>query len=69
MNKCPHIRTKLAGDESWDYCELTERPSGRIKGCLLTSSTDCRLNCETYKEILEEWEKDDIAIRYRNFLK
>ena len=52
--KCPHIRTKSAGDESWDFCDLTERPSGRIKPCLLMSGD----KCTEYNEILEEWAKE-----------
>ncbi|KKL94508.1 hypothetical protein LCGC14_1863950 [marine sediment metagenome] len=53
--KCPHIIRKSAGDESWDFCELTEKPSGRIKGCLLESGDVC----ETWEEIQGEWENDN----------
>ncbi len=55
MDKCPNIRTKSAGDESWDFCDLTERPSGRIKPCLLESSE----TCEEWEEIKKEWLKEE----------
>lgn len=54
MDRCPHIISKRAGDESRDFCELTERPSGRIKMCLLEEG----LECETWKEIQAEWEAE-----------
>ena len=53
--ECPHIIRKSAGDESWDYCELTERPSGRIQGCLLVGGD----TCETWEEIQKEWEAEN----------
>ena len=48
--KCPHLRTKSAGDEAWYFCDLTERPSGRIKPCLKEYGDEC----EIYNEILKE---------------
>jgi len=52
--KCPHIKSKrISEDEWWDYCELTERPSGRIKPCLLRSG-----ECEVWEEIKKEWEDE-----------
>lgn len=53
--RCPHIIRKFAGDESFDFCELTERPSGRIKPCLLGSGEEC----ETWNEIWREWEAEE----------
>ena len=50
VQECPHIKRKRAGDESWDFCELTERPSGRIKPCLLVSNG----KCETWEKEREE---------------
>ena len=52
--KCPHIITKGCGDESLDFCELTERPSGRIQVCLKVTG----LECEIYNEILKELEDE-----------
>jgi len=52
--ECPHIRRKSAGDESWDFCEITERPSGRIKPCLLMSGD----KCDEWEEIQREWENE-----------
>ena len=50
--QCPHIRSRRYGeDESIDYCELTERPSGRIQVCLLVGGNEC----ETWEEIKKEW--------------
>lgn len=50
--RCPYVRTKT-GKDSWgnvvyeeDFCELTEKPSGRIHHCILQSGDTC-----------EEWEK------------
>ncbi len=54
MGKCPYIITKYYGDESADFCEETERPSGRIKPCLLVSGEEC----ETWNEIKDEWEEE-----------
>lgn len=40
--KCPHIITKRADDEAQDFCELTEKPSGRMRLCVFeTGSTNC----------------------------
>lgn len=52
--RCPHIKRKSAGDEFYDLCEITERPSGRIKPCLLESGD----SCEVWNEIQEEWAKE-----------
>ena len=46
-DRCPHKIRKQAGDESLDFCELTERLSGRIQHCLLESGEEC----ETWNEI------------------
>lgn len=54
-SRCPHIIRKQAGDESYDLCELTERPSGRIKPCLLIEG----LECETWNEIQAEWKAEE----------
>ncbi len=54
---CPHIRRKAAGDESWDFCDLTERSSGRIKPCLLAGGE----KCSTWDEIQEEWRAEYYA--------
>lgn len=54
MDRCPHIIRKWAGDESYDFCELTERPSRRIKPCLLESGD----KCEIWDEIQEEWARE-----------
>ena len=43
--------TIRAGDESQDYCDLTARPSGRIKPCLLVSGE----KCEEFERIQEVW--------------
>jgi len=53
--ECPHIKRKCYGDESVDFCEITERPSGRIKPCLLRSNDEC----ETWQEIQKEWEAEE----------
>lgn len=40
--KCPHIRTVgRPGEESMDYCELMDKPSGRIGICTLISGKEC----------------------------
>ena len=55
--RCPHIRRKSVGDESWDFCDITERPSGRIKPCLLESGDICT----EWEEIKKEWEMEWLA--------
>ena len=55
MDRCPHIISKHAGDESLDYCELTERSSGRISVCLLVSQDEC----EIWNEIQREWNEEN----------
>jgi len=52
--RCPHIKRRHIGDESWDFCELTERPSGRIKPCLLESSDECEIYGEFLMEVSNE---------------
>ena len=47
---CPYIKRLKAKDETWSYCNLSERPSGRIKTCLLESGQEC----EEYKMFLKE---------------
>jgi len=54
LERCPNIRGKQLGGESFDYCELTERPSGRIKPCLLESGE----KCEEWEEIKREWNEE-----------
>ena len=39
--KCPYIRSIRAGDESMDYCELMDKPSGRIRICPLITGKEC----------------------------
>ena len=49
--RCPHVIRKRAGDETYDLCELTERPSGRIQPCLIEHGGEC--------EIYNEWREDE----------
>ena len=49
-DKCPHIRR--VGE--FDFCELTERPSGRIHPCVLMSGE----TCEIWEEIKREWAEE-----------
>ncbi len=49
-DRCPHIISKSAGDESLDFCEVTDRASG-MKPCLL----ECGYECEIWEEIKKEW--------------
>ncbi len=53
-DRCPHIISKSAGDESLDFCEVTDRASG-MKPCLL----ECGYECEIWEEIKKEWEAED----------
>ncbi len=53
--QCPHIRSKSGGDETYDFCDLTEKMSGRIHPCLLVSDD----TCDTWQEIQEEWLKEE----------
>lgn len=40
--KCPYIRTiGRPGEESMDYCELMDKPSGRKGICILISGKKC----------------------------
>ena len=50
MDRCPHIIRKRAGDESYDLCELSDRPSG-LKSCLIEHGL---YECETWEEIKKE---------------
>jgi len=52
MDRCPHIITKCEG---WDYCELSEKPSGRIHPCMLQSGEECRI----WEEIKREAENEN----------
>lgn len=55
LEECPHLRKKQAGDSDIFYfCDLTEKPSGRIKPCL----DQYGYGCEIYREILKEWENE-----------
>lgn len=45
--KCPNLK-----NDHW--CELTERPSGRIQMCALVSDAIC----EEWLEIQKEWEEE-----------
>ena len=42
MDRCPHIIRKLAGDETYDICEIN------TKFCLLESG-----ECDTWNEVKE----------------
>ena len=53
-NRCPYIRRVGVGEYSRDYCELTEKPSGRIHPCILVSSE----TCEIWEEIKREWAEE-----------
>ena len=50
--RCPEMKTMAAGDESMDFCELSDRPSG-MKICLLESGDEC----DIYNEYLEDLEQ------------
>ena len=54
MDRCPHIKTLRAGDESMDYCTEADRISGRMKVCHLVSGD----TCEEWEEIQKEWAKE-----------
>lgn len=49
--KCPHI---ISRGEGADFCELTEKVSGRIHPCELQSSGKCTV----WEEIKIEWAKE-----------
>ncbi len=51
---CPHTIVKQAGDETYTYCGLTQRPSGRIKPCLLESGDGCGIFNEYLQEVKDE---------------
>ncbi len=46
LSRCPHIIRKLAGDETYDMCELND------KICLIEHGI---YECETWDEIQKEW--------------
>jgi len=46
--KCPNLK-----NDHW--CELTEKPSGRIQRCVLVSDAIC----EEWLEIQKEWEEEN----------
>ncbi len=48
MDRCPYIISKGAGGV--DYCELTERPSGKIQMCILMTKD----TCDEWEEIKSE---------------
>ena len=48
--RCPHMRTK--GDV--DFCELTEKVSGRIHPCILMTYDTCL----EFEDIKKEWAND-----------
>ena len=54
MDRCPYI--KSVGDV--DFCKESERPSGRIKQCLLMSGATCK----EWEEIQREWDKAEQEI-------
>lgn len=54
--KCPYLKRKQAGDESYGWCELDEVLCSREYG----------YGCDTYKKILDE-DKDD-EDKYRRLL-
>ena len=53
--KCPHLVSKVTRySRDYDCCDLTERPSGRIKLCLLMSNK----TCDEWDKIQDEWEAE-----------
>ena len=54
IKKCPFVRSVGNSEESMDMCKLTERPSGRIKVCLLVSGDTCEEWTEIQGEIKKE---------------
>jgi len=50
--RCPLIISKCYSPV-W-YCGESERPSGRIKQCLLETGDEC----ETWNKIQEEWDAE-----------
>ncbi|KKN62172.1 hypothetical protein LCGC14_0514510 [marine sediment metagenome] len=51
-DRCPHIIRRGHLDDHSDFCELTQRISGRIQNCVLMSGEECK----TWDEIKKEWE-------------
>ncbi len=50
INRCPNIVSKGLEGESLDYCRESERPSGRIKTCLLVGGGECEVWNDIQKE-------------------
>ena len=64
MDRCPHIKGSGIISRKWeitDYCELSEKPSGRIHPCVLISGEVCE-EWELIKRE-EEWFKAGINIK------
>lgn len=53
VSRCPHVGTKVAGDEYLDFCDLTDGV------CLLESAGG---NCVVYEDHLEEGKMDKRGI-------
>ena len=51
LSRCPHIIRRLAGDETYDLCELNS------KSCLIEHG---QYDCEVWAEIQKEWVKEII---------
>ena len=49
--ECPYVITKGYDDEVIDLCSLSEKPSGRIRICELTSNNKCDILEEIIKEV------------------
>ena len=52
--KCPHAETITVGDESEDRCEIDAGKNVGSK-CVREHGQEC----ETYNEILKEWEEEE----------
>jgi hypothetical protein len=46
--KCPHIITQKVDDESYDFCNLVDKPCLLISGCI----------CDEWEEIKREWDEE-----------
>jgi len=49
--ECPYVTTKGYDDEVIDLCSLSEKPSGRVRICELTSSNKCDILEKIKKEV------------------
>lgn len=56
MDKCPYIISKGYDDEIVDLCSLSEKPSGRIRQCVLTGDDKC--------DIFEDVKREDAYEEY-----